>query len=96
MESFLSPRTSLLCYEKKFHAQVVSSLKSNGSFILEAFIEPQVEMSGVGGPPLSQKELFMSLDKLSDELEGLEFIIRAEVERHFSEEKISPWTKRRC
>lgn len=72
---------------KKLHAQVVSSLKSNGIFILEAYTERHLEMDGVGGPPPSQKELFMSLDKLVVELEGLEFIIGTEVERNISEGK---------
>jgi SAM-dependent methyltransferase len=70
---------------KKLHAQVVSSLKSDGVFILEAFTEHHIEMNGVGGPPPTQKELFMSLDKLSVELEGLDIIIGAEVERNISE-----------
>lgn len=69
------------------HDQVVNSLKRNGVFILEAFTEEHIEMNGVGGPPPSQKELFMSLEKLKAELEGLEFIIGREVERHISEGK---------
>ncbi len=72
---------------KELHAQVVKSLKDDGVFILEAYTEHQIEMSGVGGPPPSQKELFMSLDKLVIELEGLEFIIGSEVERNISEGK---------
>ena len=69
------------------HGQVVNSLKKNGVFILEAFTEQHIEMEGVGGPPPSQKELFMSLEKLKAELEGLEFIIGREVERNISEGK---------
>ena len=69
------------------HDQVVNSLKRNGVFILEAFTEEHIEMNGVGGPPPSQKELFMSLEKLKAELEGLEFIIGREVERNISEGK---------
>ncbi len=72
---------------KELHAQVVKSLKDDGVFILEAYTEHQIEMSGVGGPPPSQKKLFMSLDKLIIELEGLEFIIGSEVERNISEGK---------
>lgn len=72
---------------KQLHAQVVRSLKSNGVFILEAYTVRHIEMDGVGGPPPSQKEFFMSLDKLVVELEGLEFIIGAEVERTLSEGK---------
>ena len=72
---------------KELHAQVVSSLKSNGIFILEAYTEHHLEMDGVGGPPPLQKDLFMSLDKLVVELRGLEFIIGTEVERNISEGK---------
>ncbi len=72
---------------KQLHAQVVRSLKSNGVFILEAYTQRHLTMDGVGGPPPSQKELFMSLDKLVIELKGLEFIMGAEVERIISEGK---------
>lgn len=72
---------------KKLHAQVVTSLKSDGVFILEAYTKRQLEMDGAGGPPASQKELFMSLDKLRIELEGLEFIIGTQVDREISEGK---------
>lgn len=70
---------------KKIHAQVAHALKVKGVFILEAYTERHLEMKGVGGPP--DKTLLMSLDELTVELEGLEFIIAAEVERHVSEGK---------
>lgn len=70
---------------KELHTQVVNALKNNGVFILEAYTQRQLEMAGVGGPP--HKELFMSLDALKVELEGLEFIIGREVERTISEGK---------
>jgi hypothetical protein len=44
-------------------------------------------MDGIGGPPPSNKELFMSLDELKVELKWLEFIIASEVERVISEGK---------
>ena len=72
---------------KELHSQVVKSLKRNGVFILEAYTERHLEMDGVGGPPPSQKELFMSLAELKVELEGLEFVIGTEVERKISEGK---------
>ena len=72
---------------KQLHARVVSALKKNGIFILEAYTERHLDMDGVGGPPPSQKELFMSLAQLKLELDGLEFIIGNEVERHISEGK---------
>lgn len=68
---------------KKLHSQVFDALKENGVFILEAFHERQLKMSGIGGPP--SKEMLMSLDELKVELHGLEFKIAAEVERHISE-----------
>lgn len=70
---------------KKLHSQVLNALKKNGIFILEAFTERHLDMDGIGGPP--QKELLMSLDELSIELEGLGFIIGTEVERDISEGK---------
>ncbi len=70
---------------KKLHLQVLKALKENGIFILEAFTERQLDMDGIGGPP--HKELFMSLDELRIELEGMEFMIGTEVDRHISEGK---------
>lgn len=72
---------------KKIHAQAVNSLRRGGVFILEAYTERHLEMDGVGGPPPSQKELFMSLDELKSELNGLDFLVGAEVERDISEGK---------
>ena len=66
---------------------MVTSLKKGGVFILEAYTERQLEMTGVGGPPPSQKDLFMSLDALQSELNDLDFRIAAEVERNMSEGK---------
>lgn len=70
---------------KKIHSEVYHSLKESGVFILEAFTQRQLEMSGIGGPP--HKELFMSLVELSDELDGLEFHIATEVDREIFEGK---------
>ncbi len=70
---------------KELHDQVIHSLKGNGIFILEAYTKRHLDMDGVGGPP--HKELFMSLDELKVELEGLEFIIAKEVDRNISEGK---------
>ncbi|MBT7790298.1 MAG: class I SAM-dependent methyltransferase [Calditrichaeota bacterium] len=72
---------------KQVHAGVVRSLKSDGVFILEAYTERQLDMDGVGGPPASQKDLFMSLGEAVTELEGLDFIIGTETERYVSEGK---------
>lgn len=70
---------------KKLHAQVISALKIDGVFILEAYSERHLEMDGVGGPP--HKELLMSTDELKVELDGLDLIIATEVERDISEGK---------
>ena len=72
---------------KPLHAQVVRSLKQDGIFILEAYTKRHLDMEGIGGPPASNPELFMSLDELRIELKGLKFIIGAEVERTISEGK---------
>lgn len=72
---------------KTLHLQAVNALNNNGVFILEAYTERHIHMTGIGGPPASNKELFMSLEELETELKGLEFIIGIEVERHISEGK---------
>ena len=70
---------------KNIHSNVVRALKKNGVFILEAYTENQLMMDGIGGPP--QKELLMSLKELKVELDGLDFIIGAELVRNISEGK---------
>jgi len=70
---------------RELHARVSDSLKPGGLFILEAFTERHLELEGVGGP--KQKEMMMSLNELKAELQGLEFVIGAEVERAVSEGK---------
>ncbi|MBF0277340.1 MAG: class I SAM-dependent methyltransferase [SAR324 cluster bacterium] len=72
---------------KKVHAQVFSSLKKGGVFILEAFTVRQLSMEGSGGPPSSQKDLFMSLNDLAEELKELEIVLGTEVDRNISEGK---------
>ncbi|MGB5445861.1 MAG: class I SAM-dependent methyltransferase [Psychromonas sp.] len=76
-----------LILREKLHTQVVRSLKQDGIFILEAFTEEQLIMNGIGGPPASQKELFMSLEQLRCELQSLELISGVEVQRTISEGK---------
>jgi len=72
---------------KKLHAAVVCSLKQGGVVILESYTERHIEMAGVGGPPAAQKDFFMSLKQLSDELKGLDFIVACEIDRYISEGK---------
>lgn len=74
-----------LSLRQRLHKQVVRSLKKSGVFILEAYTPAHVDMQGVGGPPASQLDMFMSLNSLKQELTGLEFIVGAEVEREVSE-----------
>lgn len=68
----------------KLYKQVVVSLKKDGMLVLEAYT-PHIEMDGVGGPPPVQKNMFMSLEGLKQELSGLDIIIGAEIEREVSE-----------
>lgn len=72
---------------KKIHRQVVAGLKPNGIFLLECYTEKQLTMEGIGGPPAGQKEMFMSLAGLKEELDGLDFIVARENERNFNEGK---------
>lgn len=72
---------------KSVHKKAVSALREGGVFILEAYTERHHEIGGVGGPPASQKGMLMSLDALKEELNGLEFLIGVELERHISEGK---------
>jgi len=72
---------------KKLHRQIVEQLKPNGVLILEAFTEKQLDMEGIGGPPSAQKEMFMSLDGLKNELKGLNLSTAREVESIFNEGK---------
>lgn len=67
------------------HRQVVSALKKGGVLLLEAYTERQLTMSGVGGPPASQRQMFMSRRQLLRELAGLEFELAAELQRNISE-----------
>ncbi len=71
----------------KLHKQVVVALKKNGVFILEAYTPAHIEMDGVGGPPPSQVEMFMSVEGLKNELKGLDIVVGAEVEREIFEGK---------
>ncbi len=67
------------------HSRVVAALKKDGIFLLEAYTEHQLGMDSVGGPPASQRELFMSLHALEVELAGLDFVVARELEREMSE-----------
>ncbi len=70
---------------KRVHHQVVQGLKSGGVLILEAYTERQLQMPGIGGPPPEQKDLFMSLSELRQELIGLSFVLGQETDREVNE-----------
>ena len=69
------------------HAQIAPALKPNGVFILEAYIEQQLNMNAVGGPTATQQERFGSLAVLRSELAELEEITGIEKSRMISEGK---------
>jgi SAM-dependent methyltransferase len=80
---------SIFCHtpeiiRQKLHKGVVAGLKQGGLFVLEAYTKKQLHY-GTGGPPTA--ELTMSLDKLKNELQGLEFLIAHEIERDVIEGK---------
>ena len=70
---------------QRIHAQVAPALRPGGVMILEAYTEQQLEMQGVGGPPASQKDKFMSLETLRAELGELEEVVGVELQREMSE-----------
>ena len=63
---------------QRLHAQVASSLVRDGVFILEAYTPEQIKL-GTGGPPTA--ELTMTENALEQELVGLDFRIKHELER---------------
>ncbi len=73
---------------QRVHQQVLKSLKPNGVFVLEAYTAEQPKMSGIGGPPASKPEMFMSLEGLRQELSGLQEVVAVETHRHVMEGKM--------
>ncbi|WP_350558321.1 class I SAM-dependent methyltransferase [Psychrobacter sp. CAL346-MNA-CIBAN-0220] len=71
--------------QQRVHAQVAPALKQGGVFILEAYTYQQTTMTGVGGPPATQKDRFVSLEDLQSELVELEEVIGIEKQRTVSE-----------
>lgn len=70
---------------QRLHSQVEPALKQGGVFILESYTYEQTTMEGVGGPPATQKDRFMSLEKIQPELAALEEVIAIEKHRSISE-----------
>ena len=72
----------------RVHAQIAPALKPNGVFILEAYTFEHTTLPAVGGPPATQKAMFMSLDGLRRELAALTEDIGVEKQREVSEGKM--------
>lgn len=64
------------------HTAVVEGLRSGGVFVLEAYTPLQLTM-GTGGP--SSPDLLLSLEVLSNELRGLDFVEAREINREVCE-----------
>jgi SAM-dependent methyltransferase len=78
---------SIFCHLPKkihedLHMRVVNALKHQGIFLLEAYRPEQLEL-GTGGPPV--KAMMMTEDDLTDELDGLHFLLIQEIEREVHE-----------
>jgi len=67
------------------HRRIVKGLKPGGIFLLEAYTPRQLKTAGKGGPGVEQRELFMTLADLHEELEGLDFEVARETEREVNE-----------
>lgn len=67
---------------KKVHAAAVKALKSGGRLVLEAYTPDQLR-HGTGGP--KSVDMLMQLSTLTEELEGLDFVIGRECEREIHE-----------
>lgn len=64
------------------HAAIVEGLRPGGVFVLEAYTPLQLTL-GTGGP--SSSELLLTLENLSNELHGLEFVEAREIQREVRE-----------
>lgn len=78
---------SIFCHlpsavRKSLHRKVVSGLRPGGVFILEAYRPAQLEFK-TGGPP--SLDLLMSLEDLTEELQGLELVHAKELVRDIHE-----------
>jgi len=70
---------------QRIHHQIVNGLKQGGVFILEAYTLRHLDIGGIGGPKRENKEMFMSLNALLTELDGLSFDVAQEIERDVNE-----------
>ena len=67
---------------RRLHRQVVAGLRPGGLFVLEAYRPEQLAYK-TGGPPAA--ELMMTLKELQQELNGLQWLYGAELEREVLE-----------
>jgi SAM-dependent methyltransferase len=79
---------SIFCHlpeplREKVHTASAEGLTSGGTFLLEAYTVKQLDMPGVGGPPVP--ELMMSLDLLKEDFQTLEIEHGVEIERDVQE-----------
>ena len=70
---------------QRIHQQIVNGLKPGGTLILEAYTLRHLDIGGIGGPKRENKEMFMSLDALLNELKGLTFNVAHEIDREVNE-----------
>jgi len=80
---------SIFCHlpdviRKQLHLKVIKALRPGGVLILEAYIPKQLEFS-TGGP--ASAGLMMTLDKVTQELQGMELALAQEIERDVIEGK---------
>ncbi|MBE9515915.1 MAG: class I SAM-dependent methyltransferase [Proteobacteria bacterium] len=88
-ESCWDSIVSIFCHlpalvRTRLHKEVVVGLKPGGLLILEAYRPKQLEY-GTGGPPAA--ELMMQLETVKQELDGLEWLHAAELDREIVEGK---------
>lgn len=69
----------------RLHGQIVQALRPGGALLLEAYTPRQARMPGFGGPPPTRPEMFMDVEALKREFQGLTFEHALEVERDIQE-----------
>lgn len=65
------------------HRRVVEALRPGGIFLLQAYTPAQLETDGTGGPP--DPDMLPTVEKLTNELAGLEILLAQEVIRQVNE-----------
>jgi 2-polyprenyl-3-methyl-5-hydroxy-6-metoxy-1,4-benzoquinol methylase len=68
---------------REVHCRVVEALVPGGIFLLEAYTPAQLETSGTGGPP--DPDMLPTVEKLTEELAGLEILLTREIVREVNE-----------